>query len=257
MKILILGHKGMLGHMVVKYFLKKNVNIEITEDRWPTEEFQALIKKSKSNFLINCIGAIPQKNNKWENFKSINIDLPLFLAKNFNGKILHPTTDCEFSGDLKVNKFYSKNDIKDAQDDYGISKAYISKILEKFNNVKQLRTSIIGPEVYGKKSLMEWFFNQKDKVNGFHNHYWNGITTLEWSIQAFSIVKNWKEKDKVIQIGTEKITKYNLLKLINNVYNLKKDIISKKTIIINKCLKTDFKIKPLKNQLDELKNFYE
>jgi dTDP-4-dehydrorhamnose reductase len=257
MNILVLGHKGMLGHMLVKYLLSQNIKVKTIDARWPTEEFRTLIKKSKSDFLINCIGAIPQKTNKWEDFKLINIDLPLFLAKNFNGKILHPTTDCEFSGDLGINRFYLKDDIKDATDNYGISKAYASKVLERYNNVKQLRTSIIGPEMHGKRSLMEWFLNEKDKIYGFRNHYWNGITTFEWSKQAFKIINNWNKKNKVIQLGVERISKYDLLRLIDRIYDSRKHIIPKKTDNINKCLKTDFRIKPLESQLKELKDFYE
>ena len=40
MKILILGHKGMLGHMVYKYF-NENTSCEILtiDSRWPNEDF--------------------------------------------------------------------------------------------------------------------------------------------------------------------------------------------------------------------------
>lgn len=257
MKILILGHKGMLGHMVLKYFKKNNVSIETLEHRWPTNQFKNFIKKSNADYIINCIGAIPQKTKEWENFKLINIDLPIFLAETFKGKILHPTTDCEFNGKMKTNKFYSKNSVKDASDNYGISKAYASIILAKFKNVKQLRTSIIGPEIYTKKSLMEWFINQKKEIHGFLNHYWNGITTLEWAKQSLIIINNWNKKPSVVQIGTKVISKYKLLNLINAIYNLNKKIIPHKTEDINKCLKSDFKVKDLEEQIKELRAFDE
>ena len=43
MKILILGHKGMLGHMVHKYLLTKDCKIVTTDYRWPSQEFMDLI----------------------------------------------------------------------------------------------------------------------------------------------------------------------------------------------------------------------
>jgi dTDP-4-dehydrorhamnose reductase len=257
MKILLLGHNGMLGHMILKYFIKNNIEIQTMEHRWETDAFKNFIKSSDASFLINCIGAIPQKIKEWENFKLINIDLPIFLAKNFKGKILHPTTDCEFNGDININKYYKKNSIKDANDNYGISKAYASLVLEKYKNVKQLRTSIIGPELYGKKSLMEWLINEKGQIYGFSNHYWNGITTLEWAKQSLNIIKKWNKTSKVVQLGTKPISKYELLDLINNIYFLQKKIIPRETESVNKCLKSDFNIKSLKKQLEELRKFYE
>jgi dTDP-4-dehydrorhamnose reductase len=123
-------------------------------------------------------------------------------------------------------------------------------------NVKQIRTSIIGPEINNKVSLMEWFFKQKENANGYTNHYWNGITTLEWSKQAYKIVNNWNEFDKVTQIGTVKISKYELLCLLNKVFETNKNIVPINVDMVNKCLKTDYCIQSLEDQLIELKKFY-
>ena len=62
MRVLILGHRGMLGSMVQRFFSYRGVEIETMEFRFPSEEFQDHIRNSRSSFLINCIGAIPQKN---------------------------------------------------------------------------------------------------------------------------------------------------------------------------------------------------
>ena len=69
-------------------------------------------------------------------------------------------------------------------DDYGKSKAA--------GEPKQavvLRCSIIGPErgdtAYG---LFEWYLHSKQVVNGFVDHYWNGLTTYELSKQIYSLI---------------------------------------------------------------------
>jgi dTDP-4-dehydrorhamnose reductase len=103
---------------------------------------------------------------------------------------------------------------------------------------------------------MEWFFKQKENANGYTNHYWNGITTLEWSKQAYKIVNNWNEFDKVTQIGTVKISKYELLCLLNKVFETNKNIVPINVDMVNKCLKTDYCIQSLEDQLIELKKFY-
>ena len=45
--VLVLGHKGMLGHMVVKYLQSKNIRVFTIQKRWPLN--QQGIKAFKSN----------------------------------------------------------------------------------------------------------------------------------------------------------------------------------------------------------------
>ena len=73
-KILILGHKGMLGNMVFLHYTSlNNDNYEIItiDDRFPENSFKYNVVELKPHFVINCIGIIPQKENK--DF-TINID---------------------------------------------------------------------------------------------------------------------------------------------------------------------------------------
>lgn len=253
---MVLGHNGMLGHVVFKYLTSQNIEVITTDLKWETHELKEYIKKCTCEYMINCIGCIPQKKYTWEQYKSINISLPMFLSNNFTGKIINPSTDGEFDGKVNEHYFYSKNELPTALDDYGLSKAYISSILRFKNNVKQIRSSIIGPELKNKVCLMEWFFKQSENVNGYTNHYWNGITTLEWSKQAYKIIKNWDRYDTINQIGTNKINKYELLCLINKIFECNKNIISINVDCVNKCLQTDYTLQSLENQLIELKKFY-
>ena len=103
---------------------------------------------------------------------------------------------------------------------------------------------------------MERFFKQSTSANGYANHYWNGITTLEWSKQAYNIIKDWNSFSKITQIGTDKTNKYELLCLINKIFECNKNIISINVDSVNKCLKTDYKLQSLEEQIIELKKFY-
>lgn len=259
MKILILGHNGMLGNCAYKYFKDKN-NIYITDLRWNTEEFKNFIINIDVDFIINCIGAIPQKNYKSEDYNKINFELPIFLEST-GKKIIHPSTDCEFSGNILYPLKYKENDNRDADDDYGKSKAKISKtIVSEFKNTKIIRTSIIGHELNSNKSLLDWFLSvdETKEVNGYGNYYWNGITTLLWCDIAEAIILNWQFFYHIIQIGTEGLNKYELLKIIKKVYNKEtkiNDFNLEKPI--NKMLESDFVIPTIEEQLIELKNFYD
>ena len=88
--ILVLGHKGMLGHMVCRVFNQNsNYNILTISERFPNWNENLF---NNVDFVINCIGAIPQKTDNFD----INWEIPIWLNENTKCKIIHPATDCEF-----------------------------------------------------------------------------------------------------------------------------------------------------------------
>ena len=235
MRILVLGHNGLLGNMVLKYLLLNLDNIITTNFRWETEDFKNFIITSNSDFIINCIGAIPQKNRN--DYEKVNYKLPLWLDS-LNIKIIHPDTD-------------EPNDTP-----YGLSKEKSRQNCNK--NTKIIKTSIIGFEKNTTFSFLEWFLNEKDSVNGFINHFWNGNTTLEWAKFANKMINNWYDFKHTTTIANPDCnSKYQMLLLFKNIF--KKDIIINKfksKINKNNCLEPDFYTKKIKDQIIEMKNFY-
>jgi dTDP-4-dehydrorhamnose reductase len=253
--ILILGHNGMLGNMVLNFFKKTNkYNIFALDEKFPSDAFKDKIKQIECDIIVNCIGKIPQKTPTKSDIYLINTYFPVWLAENKpNSLIVHPSTDCVFNGATK-KLMYDNDDNMDANDVYGKSKRLASELLNDFNNVFEIRTSIIGPELYDKKSLFEWILNKNEteRVNGYINHFWNGITTLQWAKLLHDFIQN-ETFSKKIQIGTDRIDKFNLLKMICSIFNLKRNIIEFETKeTVNKCLKSDINIISLEKQLQEL-----
>ena len=178
MKILILGHRGMLGNAVYKYLSTTYDKIQTTEYRWSSEEFVRDVISFNGDYVINCIGAIPQKTDDF----SINYNLPIWLDKNVNGKVIHPGTDCEMDSD-----------------DYGISKVRASDYIK--NNgekTKIIKTSIIGHELKSADSLLDWFLTTEGAVSGYTNAMWNGNTTLEWAKTSVDMMINWDSYQSMI-----------------------------------------------------------
>jgi len=156
-KILVLGHKGMLGNAVYKYmsthnfFTKTTYKVEHINERWPSPEFKEKVREFDGEFIINCIGAIPQKTDDFV----INYDLPIWLDKNVNSKVIHPGTDCEMD-----------------DDHYGISKINASDYIKNDGErTTIIKTSIIGHELKSNNSLLDWFLNE-ESVYGFTNAMW-------------------------------------------------------------------------------------
>ena len=51
-----------------------------------------------------------------------------------------------------------------------------------YKNSLTIRTSIIGPEIRTTKTgLFNWFLNTENKLYGYTNVIWSGLTTLELS----------------------------------------------------------------------------
>lgn len=259
-KILILGHKGMLGNAVFSYLsTKKDLYSLLTvESRWPDPAFKNNSQLQEADFIINCIGVIPQNKPTDDDYQSINVDLPLFL-ESLGKKIIHPSTDCEFSGTISQDEKYTKLSPREPYDAYSRSKADSSQALEeKSGNTKIIRTSIIGHELKNHVALLDWFLHSEGKVKGYTNHYWNGLTTLEWAKQAEHLMTNWEHYPTLTQLGTDDImSKYDILIVIQKVYNKFIEIepfTTEKTV--NKCLKSDMTVPNLVTQLEELRDFY-
>ena len=186
MRILILGSNGMLGSICKKYFIDKKYIVN-TFDKYfsfdQSEDYFNELKSYNSDLIINCIGKIKQKTDNFSDLMTINSVYPnlLSMKKNKGSILVQPSTDCVFAGDLK-NRFYQITDFKDAVDAYGLSKAFGENALANRNDVLVLRGSIIGLVKGKSESLMDWFLahSDGDTVDGYDNHLWNGITTLQW-----------------------------------------------------------------------------
>ena len=75
MKVLVLGHTGMLGNAVCNYLHELNdVSFVIIKHRWPTDSFKNDVKKFDGDYIINCIG-ITKHNDEIKDFnKTIKIN---------------------------------------------------------------------------------------------------------------------------------------------------------------------------------------
>jgi len=236
MKVLIIGHTGMLGNTVYDYLIGEVDSLTVISERWPSTPFKNMIKEFDGDYIINCIGAIPQRTDKFK----INYELPMWLDENVDCRVIHPATDCEMD-----------------DDEYGKSKFKAGRYLAIHGSkTKQIVTSIIGHELNTKVSLLDWFLSSEESVSGYTECYWNGNTTLEWTKQAYTMMLNWEKYSKRTVISSNCISKYKLLTIIKEVYN--KDIIINEDdqVKVNKCLSGQIKTLPIKEQLKELKKFY-
>ncbi len=257
MNLLILGASGMLGHTLFKYFSqRKNVNVfgTIRSTRYlkyfSSQEHKNLIsdidlEKPDSLFevlalvqpdaVINCAGLVKQ-NHKSKNpllALAMNSILPHRIAsicKIINSKFVHISTDCVFSGE---RGHYSELDKPDANDLYGRTKLLGEVEGKSFITI---RTSIIGHELEGSQSLIDWFLSQDKKVEGFAKAIFSGLPTIEIAkILDKHIIPN-AQLEGLFHVGGYPISKYELLKLVAKQYNKSIEIIPNEKLAINRSL---------------------
>jgi len=243
-KVLILGVSGMLGSTLsltlIKNFKiyavynKQKVNFlndKIQYEFKDSRNVSEIIFNIKPNFIINCLGLIPQNISSYDKGKMLYVNgkLPHEIANNIKGmetQFIQISTDCVFNGS-HGNRL--ETDKPDNNELYGISKTN-GEIIDKYNLT--IRTSIIGHEIKRKKSFLEWFLNNDQKrVEGYKNAYFSGLTTLEFSnIIASYMLANTKYFG-LYHVSGPKINKYDLLKIIGKTYQ--KNIIIKENLIFN------------------------
>ena len=171
---------------------------------------------------------------------------------NYRGKkfkIIHPGTDCEID-----------------DDDYGNSKREAAEyLLDEGKDTKIIKTSIIGPEMNSKSSLLEWFLNSKNEVSGYSEAYWNGNTTLQWSKVCYKIMSDYGKYDDLNIPTSNCISKYELLNVMKDVFEMDITIKENSDVSIDKCLlgtksaydsSYNMPSVDIKKQLKELKKFY-
>jgi dTDP-4-dehydrorhamnose reductase len=258
--VFVLGHRGMLGHVVARYLAEQGHEVVTSDARYrglPRDPLIEAVRNSECRWIVNALGLIKQKSDSPMDLLLLNGLLPLHLKTRMRNdqQLIHASTDCVFSG--KRGR-YCVDDECDAVDAYGLSKI-LGETTAGDPRCTVIRTSIIGPELNGGHGLMSWFLSQSDVVNGFVNHQWNGITTLQWAKLADEMISGKQvSRSSIIQPAVEPaVSKYELLKLIAGIWQKEiriKPIEAPETI--DRTLIPNLPCPALDKQLFVLKDWY-
>lgn len=264
-KVLVLGNSGMLGSMVL-YYLTNHSRLEVNSTSRKKSkkkgnyylEVKDFIRSKRGysylrhfDYIINCIGILKPycRDDDKKGIQSaivVNSLFPHELSNYCNSsKIIQIATDCVFSGS-KGN--YHEDSIHDPIDIYGKSKT-LGEVRHS-NKFLNIRCSIIGPEINSAVNLLDWFLSQNkgSAVSGYSHHKWNGVTTLQYSKLCNIIVTKNKFNNLRKQSHTHnfvpnnKVTKYQLLNIINKAYqkDFKINNVSGIGLKIDRTLSTKF-----------------
>jgi dTDP-4-dehydrorhamnose reductase len=244
-RVLVLGATGMLGHKLVQRLAARGLSVfgtilsssppetsaarvalgaahKILHDVNVLQDdpLQAAIETADPHVVVNAVGVIKQIDVAKDLVTSIatNALLPHRIAafcKERGARLIQFSTDCVFIGRKGP---YAENAPTDAEDLYGRS-----KLLGEVSGAGCLtvRSSIIGRELRGRSSLVEWFLSQRGgHAAGFAGALYTGLTTNVMSDLVGRLIMEHPELEGVWHVASEPINKYELLKLINVHYKL-------------------------------------
>ncbi len=213
----VLGHRGMLGHVMARCALDAGWEVLTSPARYcanPRDPLIEQVRDSEASVVINCLGLTKQRSDDRAALYLANAVFPIQLAMRMLPLqyMVHASTDCVFAG---TRGGYRLDDQGDATDAYGFSKL-LGEGVARVPHVTVLRVSVVGPDRGDGRGLLAWFLRQpaEDGVPGFVNHRWNGITTLEWARIALAYAEDHVRggrNPKIAQPGSECMTKYELL----------------------------------------------
>lgn len=258
MKILIMGVTGMLGNAMFTTFLNSDLHHQVfgtarSENAlqlFPPEISQHIITgvdvenhdlliqtfaKVRPEIVINCVGLVKQlaEANNPLLAVPLNTLLPHKIAdicSLIGARLIHISTDCVFSG-AKGN--YVESDLPDAKDLYGRSKL-LGEV--DYPHAITLRTSIIGHELSGNKSLIGWFLSQENQVKGFTRAIFSGLPTVELARVVQDFVLPNPHLNGIYHVAAKPIDKYSLLKLVAQVYGKNIEIVPDGNLILDRSL---------------------
>jgi|SRR5580765_7430819 len=256
-RILIVGGAGMLGH---KLYQRLRLQFEVfatirkefaTIERFGIFEKQSItenidvtdhaaviraIESVRPDCVINAVGIIKQLPTSKDviNTLAINSIFPHRLAElsnQYGFRLITISTDCVFDGERGD---YSEDDDPNARDLYGLSKL-LGEVVN--DNSLTIRTSMIGRELSTGHSIVEWFLGHRGgSVKGYINMIYTGFPTIVLADIISHLIAEHPTLNGICHISSEPISKFHLLELLNQYYDVNVNIEPYEDLAINRSL---------------------
>ena len=260
MKILILGVTGMLGNAMFRVLSERpelavygtarsnsarqhfseslSGRIIVGTDVENNDSLVRAFAAVRPDVVVNCVGLVKQLADANDPLQAVPINtlLPHRLAalcQATGARLVHISTDCVFSG-AKGN--YLETDFPDAYDLYGRSKL-LGEV--DYPHALTLRTSIIGHELSGHRSLVNWFLSQQGAVKGFARAIFSGLPTVEIAVVVRDVVLPREELRGLYHVSAKPINKFDLLQMLAQAYGKDIAINPSEELVIDRSLNSD------------------
>jgi dTDP-4-dehydrorhamnose reductase len=256
-RLLVLGGSGMLGHRLWLTARNRHDTFATMRGSLPTapwascfdpahvvegvdaddvDELGRVLARVRPDVVVNAIGVIKQRPEGVDHVASITVNalFPHQLARlcaSQGERLVHVSTDCVFSG---THGRYVEDDLPDARDLYGLSKC-LGEVATP--GAVTLRTSMVGRELVGCRSLVEWFIAQRGKrVQGYRQAIFSGVTTHELARTILAVIEHHPDLDGIWHVAAPPIDKDTLLRKLRDALSLPIEIDSSDDVVIDRSL---------------------
>lgn len=248
MKILILGDRGTLGSDLFYFnsIFKKFEFIKLNNElRWPSDDFKATLLNTKFDVVFNCISST---NNSSSDFESIYFDLPLFLSKISNIKVLNISSDILNSD---ISQYHLNNE-------YFFYKNKAESIVNRgvFLNI---RTSFVGLSKNESNIIYKKFLKKSESnlIVGYDNLFWSGVTTLQIYKCIPDFIRCISHQKDNVYLSSNCISNYELFLILKKYFNFNHIVVRRQfEKTMSRCSKTDFIIPSIEKQIFDLSRLY-
>ena len=257
MNVFILGASGMLGNAMLRTFAelpqftvfgsaRSTAALRhfapALQERIVTgvdvEQHDSLVRafgRVQPDLVINCVGLVKQLAESGDPLLTIPVNslLPHRLAglcQVAGARLVQISTDCVFSGDKGL---YRETDFPDADDLYGRSKL-LGEV--DYPHAVTVRTSIIGHELDGQRSLINWFLAQQGQVRGYTRAVFSGLPTVMLARVIRDVIVPRPELRGLYHVAAAPINKFDLLSLVAEVYGKQIAITPDAGLVIDRSL---------------------
>ncbi len=244
-RVLVLGATGMLGHKLTQRLAREFPTFATLRQPAPPETAAAAAALGEAHLhggidverpealrraldwaeptvVINAVGVIKQIAAARDPIAQIRFNalLPHVVAAACREhgaapRLVHFSTDCVFSGRAGP---YSEDAEPDPQDVYGRSKL-LGEVAA--DNCLTIRSSVVGRELRGRSSLIEWFLAQRGKrVKGFAGALYTGLTTSAMADLVADLIKTQPLLAGIWHVASSPISKFELLQLVDRAFGL-------------------------------------
>ncbi len=180
-------------------------------DALKIDKIEEVIDQIKPQAVVNAVGIVKQRDEAKQAIPSIQINalFPHLLAEVCRQKetrLVHISTDCVFSG-LKGQ--YTEADMPDPVDLYGRTK-FLGEINQPGSLT--LRTSIVGWELAGRSSLLEWFAAQRGRsIKGYQYAIFTGFPSSVLAMLIGDLIETRPDLHGLHHVASRPISKFDLL----------------------------------------------
>ena len=253
--VFLLGHRGMLGHVVARVFEASGYRVRTSNERFDGELDGGLltdVQRSRCRVVVNCIGTTPSRSDARSLWLANSVLPQVLAARSGAALLIHASTDGVFDG---ARGGYGADAPTDAVDLYGLSKR-LGELCLTMGSAVILRTSVVGPEP-APRSLLAWYLAQAAPVPGFVNQRWNGITSLSWAQCALRAARGELGPGIHQPACAVAVTKAELLTAIRDAFGSGPDVIHTSSATPHdRTLAPTIRLQPIQQQLAELKAWY-